>query len=114
MEKEWTMIIRPQEKLWKINLKEVWAYRDLITLFVKRNIVVQYKQTILGPLWYLIQPVLTVIMNMVVFGGIAHMSTDGIPQALFYMAGKPYDLYYRGLQICHPWSGLFLLGRPRL
>lgn len=88
------MIIRPQEKLWKINLKEVWAYRDLITLFVKRNIVVQYKQTILGPLWYLIQPVLTVIMNMVVFGGIAHMSTDGIPQALFYMAGNVCWFYF--------------------
>ena len=94
MEKEWTMIIRPQEKLWKINLKEVWDYRDLITLFVKRNIVVQYKQTILGPLWYLIQPVLTVIMNMVVFGGIAHMSTDGIPQALFYMAGNVCWFYF--------------------
>jgi lipopolysaccharide transport system permease protein len=94
MEKEWTMIIRPQEKLWKINLKEVWAYRDLITLFVKRNIVVQYKQTILGPLWYLIQPILTVIMNMVVFGGIAHMSTDGIPQALFYMAGNVCWFYF--------------------
>ena len=88
------MIIRPQEKLWKINLKEVWAYRDLITLFVKRNIVVQYKQTILGPLWYLIQPILTVIMNMVVFGGIAHMSTDGIPQALFYMAGNVCWFYF--------------------
>lgn len=94
MEKEWTMIIRPQEKLWKVNLKEIWDYRDLITLFVKRNIVVQYKQTILGPLWYLIQPVLTVIMNMVVFGGIAHMSTDGIPQALFYMAGNVCWFYF--------------------
>ena len=94
MEKEWTMIIRPQEKLWKINLKEVWAYRDLITLFVKRNIVVQYKQTILGPLWYLIQPVLTVIMNMVVFGGIAQMSTDGLPQALFYLAGNVCWFYF--------------------
>jgi len=88
------MIIRPQEKLWKVNLKEIWDYRDLITLFVKRNIVVQYKQTILGPLWYLIQPVLTVIMNMVVFGGIAHMSTDGIPQALFYMAGNVCWFYF--------------------
>ena len=94
MEKEWTMIIRPQEKLWKVNLKEIWDYRDLIELFVKRNIVVQYKQTILGPLWYLIQPVLTVIMNMVVFGGIAHMSTDGIPQALFYMAGNVCWFYF--------------------
>ncbi len=94
MEKDWTMIIRPHEKLWKVNLKEIWAYRDLIELFVKRNIVVQYKQTILGPLWYLIQPILTVIMNMVVFGGIAHMSTDGIPQALFYLAGNVCWFYF--------------------
>ena len=94
MNKEWTLIIRPHEKLWKLNLKEVWAYRDLIELFVKRNIVVQYKQTILGPLWYLIQPILTVIMNMVVFGGIAHMSTDGVPQALFYMAGNVCWFYF--------------------
>ena len=94
MEKEWTMIIRPQEKLWKVNLGEIWAYRDLIELFVKRNIVVQYKQTILGPLWYLIQPILTVIMNMVVFGGIANMSTDGVPQALFYMAGNICWFYF--------------------
>ena len=63
-------------------------------LFVKRNIVVQYKQTVLGPLWYLIQPALTVIMNMVVFGGIAKMSTDGIPQALFYMAGNVLWFYF--------------------
>ena len=94
MEKEWTMIIRPQEKLWKVNLGEIWAYRDLIELFVKRNIVVQYKPTILGPLWYLIQPILTVIMNMVVFGGIANMSTDGVPQALFYMAGNVCWFYF--------------------
>ena len=94
MNKEWTIIIRPHEKLWKLNLKEVWAYRDLVELFVKRNIVVQYKQTILGPLWYLIQPILTVIMNMVVFGGIAHMSTDGVPQALFYMAGNVCWFYF--------------------
>ena len=94
MNKDWTLIIRPHEKLWKLNLKEVWAYRDLVELFVKRNIVVQYKQTILGPLWYLIQPILTVIMNMVVFGGIAHMSTDGVPQALFYMAGNVCWFYF--------------------
>ncbi len=94
MEKEWTMIIRPHEKLWKVNLREIWAYRDLIELFVKRNIVVQYKQTVLGPLWYLIQPILTVIMNMVVFGGIAKMSTDGVPQALFYLAGNVCWFYF--------------------
>ena len=94
MNKEWTLIIRPHEKLWKLNLKEVWAYRDLIELFVKRNIVTVYKQTVLGSLWYLIQPILTVIMNMVVFGGIAHMSTDGVPQALFYLAGNVCWFYF--------------------
>ena len=94
MNKDWTLIIRPHEKLWRLNLREVWAYRDLVELFVKRNIVVQYKQTILGPLWYLIQPILTVIMNMVVFGSIAHMSTDGVPQALFYMAGNVCWFYF--------------------
>ena len=88
------MRIRPHEKLWHIDLGEIWHYRDLIELFVRRNIVVQYKQTILGPLWYLIQPVLTVIMNMVVFGNIAKMSTDGMPQALFYMAGNICWFYF--------------------
>ena len=90
----WTMRIRPHEKLWHIDWGEIWRYRDLIELFVRRNIVVQYKQTILGPLWYLIQPVLTVIMNMVVFGNIAKMSTDGMPQALFYMAGNICWFYF--------------------
>ena len=94
MEKEWTMIIRPQEKLWKVNLKEIWDYRDLIELFVKRNIVTVYKQTVLGMAWYLIQPILTVIMNMVVFGGIAQMSTDGLPQPLFYLAGNVCWFYF--------------------
>ena len=91
---DWSLIIKPHQKLWSVDLGELWRYRDLIQLFVKRNIVVQYKQTILGPLWYVIQPVLTVIMNMVVFGGIAKMSTDGIPQALFYMAGNVCWLYF--------------------
>jgi len=90
----WTMHIRPHERLWHIDFGEIWHYRDLIQLFVKRNIVVQYKQTILGPLWYLIQPILTVIMNMVVFGGIAKMSTDGMPQAIFYMAGNICWFYF--------------------
>lgn len=88
------MRIRPHERLWHIDLGEIWRYRDLIELFVRRNIVVQYKQTILGPLWYLIQPILTVIMNMVVFGNIAKMSTDGMPQALFYMAGNICWFYF--------------------
>ena len=94
MKDHWTLIIRPQQKLWSVDFKEIWRYRDLIALFVRRNIVIQYKQTILGPLWYIIQPVLTVIMNMVVFGGIAGMSTDGVPQILFYLAGNVCWFYF--------------------
>ncbi len=94
MKEQWTLVIGPREKLWHVDFREIWKYRDLISLFVKRNIVVQYKQTILGPLWYIIQPVLTVIMNMVVFGGIAGMSTDGMPQVLFYLAGNVCWFYF--------------------
>ena len=94
MDEKFTLVIKPHQKLWQVDLKEIWRYRDLMTLFVKRNIVVQYKQTVLGPLWYIIQPLLTVMMNMVVFGGIAKMSTDGVPQALFYLAGNVCWLYF--------------------
>lgn len=83
----WTTVIKPRTGLFEVNLKEIWDYRDLWTLFVKRTIKVQYKQTILGPLWWIIQPTLTVIMYMVVFGGIAGIPTDGVPQPLFYLGG---------------------------
>ncbi len=86
MEK-WTTLIKPKNNLFDINFRELWQYRDLCALFVKRNIITQYKQTILGPLWYLIQPLMTTILYMVVFGGIAKISTDGLPQPLFYLAG---------------------------
>ena len=83
----WTTIIKPKEKLLQVDFKELWRYRDLTSLFVRRNITTQYKQTILGPLWYIIQPVMTVIMYMVVFGGIAKIPTDGLPEPLFYLSG---------------------------
>ena len=86
-EEKWTTVIKPKSGLFEVNLKEIWDYRDLLSLFVKRTITVQYKQTVLGPLWWVIQPALTVIMYMVVFGGIAGIPTDGIPQALFYLGG---------------------------
>lgn len=86
-EENFTTVIKPKNSLFEVNLKEIWDYRDLLTLFVKRNITVTYKQTILGPLWWLIQPAITVIMYMVVFGGIAGIPTDGIPQPLFYLGG---------------------------
>lgn len=84
---DWTTVIQPREKLLSVNLHELWDYRDLCMLFVKRNITTQYKQTVLGPLWYIIQPMITVVMYMVVFGGIAQISTDGLPQPLFYLSG---------------------------
>lgn len=83
----WTTIIKPKNKLFFVDLKELWAYRDLYFMFVKRDIVTWYKQTILGPLWFFIQPILTTLMFMIVFGGIAQISTDGLPQPLFYLAG---------------------------
>lgn len=85
--KTWTTVIKPREKLLSVNLRELWDYRDLCSLFVKRNITTQYKQTVLGPLWYVIQPLITVVMYMVVFGGIAKIPTDGLPQPLFYLSG---------------------------
>lgn len=84
---DYTTIIKPKGKLFEIDFKEIWLYRDLLVMFIKRDIVTQYKQTILGPTWYFIQPALTTIMYMVVFGGIAGISTDGLPQPLFYLAG---------------------------
>jgi len=86
-EPKWDIEIYPKEKLFSVDFGELWRYRDLCSMYVKRNIVVQYKQTILGPLWYVIQPMITVIMYMVVFGGIAGIPTDGVPQPLFYLAG---------------------------
>lgn len=87
METPWTTVIRPKTSLLHIDFRELWQYRDLYRMLVKRDIVVWYKQTILGPLWFFIQPILTTIMFMVVFGGIAKIGTDGIPQPLFYLAG---------------------------
>ncbi len=83
----WDMIIEPKAHLLDLNLKEVWKYRDLLLLFVKRDFIAQYKQTILGPLWHVIQPLFTTIMFLLVFGKIANIPTDGIPPVLFYMSG---------------------------
>ena len=83
----WTKIIEPQSSLFSLNLKEVWRYRDLCYMFVRRDLVVQYKQTILGPLWYVIQPLMTTIIFTIIFGKVAKIGTDGIPQVLFYLSG---------------------------
>jgi lipopolysaccharide transport system permease protein len=83
----WTTIIKPKDKLLHVDFGEIWQYRDLWSMFVRRDIVTQYKQTILGPAWYFIQPALTTLMYMIVFGGIAKIPTDGLPQPMFYLAG---------------------------
>lgn len=80
-------VIKPQSSLLDLNLRELWRYRDLIVMYVKRDIVTFYKQTILGPLWFVIQPILTTIMFMFVFGNLAGISTDGVPGVLFYFSG---------------------------
>jgi len=86
-EQNWTTVIKPKTNLLDIDFKELIRYKDLLMMFVKRDIVTQYKQTVLGPLWFFINPALTTIMYMVVFGGIAGISTDGLPQPLFYLSG---------------------------
>lgn len=80
-------VIKPQSRLFELNLKELWQYRDLIRMYVKRDIVTFYKQTILGPLWFVLQPVLTTVMFMFVFGNLAGISTDGVPGVIFYFSG---------------------------
>jgi len=80
-------IIKSKNSLFDINIKEIWEYRDLLVMFVKRDFTTQYKQTILGPAWFFIQPVFTTVMYMFVFGKLAKISTDGLPQALFYLSG---------------------------
>ncbi|KAF0130603.1 MAG: lipopolysaccharide transport system permease protein [Bacteroidetes bacterium] len=86
-QENWSMVMRPKKSLFEVNLMELWQYRDLITMFVKRDFVAKFKQTILGPLWFIIQPLLTTLMFVVVFGNIAGIPTDGIPKVLFYMTG---------------------------
>ena len=85
---QWDLVISPKTHLLDLRLKDVWRYRDLLVLFVKRDFIALYKQTVLGPLWHLIQPLFTVIIFLIVFGQIANIPTDGIePKILFYMSG---------------------------
>jgi lipopolysaccharide transport system permease protein len=87
-------IIKPRRSLFELNLKEVWNYRDLLMMFVRRDFVAGYKQTILGPLWFFIQPIFTTIMFTFVFGNIANISTDGQPKILFYLSGLTIWNYF--------------------
>ena len=93
-DKHWSMIIEPQRTLLDLRLGELWRYRDLVMLFVRRDFVSVYKQTVLGPIWYLIQPLLTTLTFTFIFGSIASLPTDGLPQFLFYMSGTVVWSYF--------------------
>ena len=84
---KWSLEITPKDRLLALDWREIWRYRDMFVLFVERNFRTAYKQTILGPLWFIITPVLSVIVYVAVFGGIANIPTDGVPAVLFYLLG---------------------------
>jgi lipopolysaccharide transport system permease protein len=83
----WNLVIRPKRNLLDINLREIWNYRDLVMLFVRRDFVSKYKQTILGPIWFILNPLISTFMYTLVFAGIAKISTEGVPPQLFYLSG---------------------------
>lgn len=93
-EENWTEIIEPRTSLLDLRLGDVWRYRDLVMLFVRRDFVSNYKQTILGPLWFFIQPLLTTITFYIIFGRVAKLGTDGIPSFIFYLAGNTVWGYF--------------------
>ena len=82
-----TYYINSKQSVFSLNLHEVWEYRDLLLMLMKRDFITFYKQTILGPLWFIVQPLLTTLIYVVLFGNIAKLSTDGMPQVLFYFSG---------------------------
>lgn len=84
---EWDLVIEGSTSLFDLKLKDIWRYRDLLVMFVKRDFVSFYKQTVLGPVWFFIQPLFTTVIYTFVFGSLAAISTDGLPQPLFYLAG---------------------------
>ncbi|WP_296623729.1 ABC transporter permease [Marivirga sp.] len=84
---QWDIEIKPETSAISLNFKELWRYRDLLLMFVKRDVITVYKQTILGPVWFVLQPILTTAIYVLVFGNIAKISTDGLPKVLFYLSG---------------------------
>ena len=86
-EEAWDLIIEPKRSLFDLRLKELYGYRDLIGLLIRRDFVAAYKQTVIGPFWFLVQPLMMTLVYMFVFGNIAKLGTDGIPQPLFYFSG---------------------------
>jgi lipopolysaccharide transport system permease protein len=98
-ELDWTYVIRPRTGWFELHLSELWRYRDLTALFAWRDFVATYKQTILGPIWYIVQPLFTALLFTIVFGHIAALSTDGTPQVLFYLAGVTNWAYFSDCMI---------------
>ena len=96
-EEIWDLEISPGSSLFDLKLKEVWQYRDLLLLLVRRDFVSFYKQTVLGPLWFFIQPLFTTLIYTFVFGSLADIPTDGLPQPLFYLAGITAWNYFADL-----------------
>ena len=93
-EQKWSEVIKPSSSLLSLNLKELWRYKDLLVMFVKRDFVSVYKQTVLGPLWFFIQPIFTTAIYVLIFGKLAKISPEGVPQILFFMAGTVFWSYF--------------------
>ena len=91
---KWDIVITPHRGWFSLDLMGLWYYRDLIRLFVRRDLVTQYKQTVLGPLYFALTPIIGTLINTLIFGKIAKLSTDGIPQFLFYMSGNLFWGYF--------------------
>ncbi|WP_306460096.1 ABC transporter permease [Flavobacterium sp. B17] len=91
---KWTEIIEARHSLFDLKLKEVWKYKDLVYMFVKRDFISSFKQTILGPIWFFINPIFTTITYLIVFGKIANLPTDGAPPLLFYLSGVTLWNYF--------------------
>ncbi|WBV51588.1 ABC transporter permease [Chryseobacterium gambrini] len=104
-QQKWTETIETQHSLFDLKLKEVWRYKDLVYMFVKRDFVSSFKQTILGPIWFFINPILTTIVYLVVFGKIANLPTDGAPPLLFYLAGVTLWNYFAGSLTSYTFTG---------
>jgi lipopolysaccharide transport system permease protein len=93
-EEKWTEVIEPRSRLLDLRLDEVWRYRDLVAMFVRRDFVANYKQTVLGPIWFFLQPLLTTLTYILIFGRVAGLSTDGLPMLAFYLSGVTIWNYF--------------------
>lgn len=91
---DWSIIIKPETGIFSIDFRELWQYRDLLAIFIRRELLAVYKQTVLGPVWFFIQPLLTTMVYAVVYGGIANLGTDGKPRLLFYLSGTVLWAYF--------------------